>query len=55
MDGFVARENIKHYRHLLETETDALERARLLRLLAEEEIKLRSVGERQKLRAAILK
>jgi hypothetical protein len=33
---FVRRENVKHYRHLLETETDEAERQKILKLLAEE-------------------
>jgi hypothetical protein len=36
MLGFVIRENIKHYRRLLETTTDERERTRLHKLLAEE-------------------
>jgi hypothetical protein len=40
MDKFVARENIKHFRERLETETDPSMRARLHRLLVEEEDKL---------------
>lgn len=36
MHRFVIRENIKHYRRLLETTTDASERIRLHELLAEE-------------------
>jgi hypothetical protein len=40
MDKFVARENIRHFRDRLETETDASQRSRLQRLLIEEEDKL---------------
>jgi hypothetical protein len=36
MHRFVIRENIKHYRRLLETTTDASERIRLHELLAAE-------------------
>ncbi len=36
MQRFIIRENIRHYRKLLETRTDARERARLHELLAEE-------------------
>jgi hypothetical protein len=41
MDRFVARENIKHFKERLETVTDDAERERLLKLLAEEEAKLK--------------
>jgi hypothetical protein len=40
MDKFVARENIRHFRDRLETETDASQRSLLQRLLIEEEDKL---------------
>jgi hypothetical protein len=40
MDRSVARLNVEHYRRLLETETDEARRRTLLRLLAEEEVKL---------------
>lgn len=40
MDKFVARENIKHFHDRLKTETDPAIRARLHRLLVEEEDKL---------------
>ena len=39
MDRFIRRENIKHYRALLEQTTDVAERERILKLLAEEEAK----------------
>ena len=35
MQRFVARQNIAHYRHLLETEQDPAKRAKLERLLSE--------------------
>jgi hypothetical protein len=37
MKTFVKRENIRHYRQLLERTTDPIERARIERLLAEEQ------------------
>ena len=40
MDKFVARENVRHFRDRLETETDADVRAFLRRLLVQEEDKL---------------
>ncbi len=40
MDKFVARENVRHFRDRLETETDASQRSLLQRLLIEEEDKL---------------
>ncbi len=43
MDKMVARLNIKHFRELLETETDKVKREMLLRLLAEEEAKLKAL------------
>jgi hypothetical protein len=49
MDGgierTVTRLNIEHYKKLLESETDEPKRRMLLRLLAEEEAKLRSLTE----------
>jgi hypothetical protein len=38
MKNFVKRENIRHYRQLLEHTTDPVERARIERLLAEEQV-----------------
>jgi hypothetical protein len=40
MDEAIARENIKHFRKLLETETDGAKRRMLTQLLSEEEVKL---------------
>jgi hypothetical protein len=40
MDKFVARENVRHFRDRLETETDATARSVLQSLLIEEEDKL---------------
>jgi hypothetical protein len=37
MDMFVKRENIRHYRRLIEQTTDEVERQRLEKLLADEE------------------
>ena len=42
MDRFVTRENIKRYRKLASASTDAIERSRIMKLLAEEEAKLKS-------------
>ncbi len=39
MRRFVYRENIKHYKQLLERTIDDAERQRILKLLAEEEAK----------------
>jgi hypothetical protein len=50
MLGFVIRENIKHYRRLLDTTTDERERARLHALLAEERQKERRLGNSARLR-----
>ena len=44
MEKFVARLNIEHYRKLLATELDETKRRELLRLLAEEEAKLVTLG-----------
>jgi len=45
MDRFIRRENVKHFRKLLETEKDETERQRLLRLLAEEQQKQKDAGD----------
>jgi hypothetical protein len=45
MRGFVIRENIKHYRRLLEATADERERTRLHELLAEERQKERRLGD----------
>jgi hypothetical protein len=37
---FIHRENIKHYKRLLERTTDESERQRILKLLAEEEAQI---------------
>ena len=39
MDWFIRRENIKHYRALLETTVDKAERQKIKMLLADEEAK----------------
>ena len=44
MDRSVARLNIEHYKRLLAAETDDARRQTLLRLLAEEETKLREAS-----------
>jgi hypothetical protein len=43
MDEFVAKENIKHFKKLLVTETDEAKRQAMLNLLAEEEAKLTKI------------
>ncbi|MGE5166791.1 MAG: hypothetical protein ACM3IH_22555 [Sphingobacteriales bacterium] len=48
MDGtarFIRRENVKHYRLLLDTLTDEAERQKILKLLAEEREKQRAAGD----------
>jgi hypothetical protein len=42
VDRTVARMNVEHYRRLLAVETDEARRQTLLRLLAEEEAKIRN-------------
>ena len=42
MDRFVNRENIKRYRRLASASTDAAERLRIMKLLAEEEAKFKA-------------
>jgi hypothetical protein len=37
MDQFVKRENIRHYRRMLEETRDEVERQKILKLLADEE------------------
>ena len=44
---FIRRENVKHYRHLLEQTTDEAERQRIMRLLAEEEKKQRDADDKK--------
>ena len=41
MDRFVSRENIRRYRRLASESTDAAERSRIMKLLAEEEAKFK--------------
>lgn len=52
MDRFVALENIKHYRLLLQQVTDRAEREKLLELLAEEEAKLKQAEAKRKSKPA---
>jgi hypothetical protein len=47
MDNFVSRENIKRFRRLAGAATDAGERSRIMKLLAEEESKSSSEESRQ--------
>ena len=42
---FIRRENVRHYRQLLETVTDEAERQRILRLLDEEQKKQQAAGD----------
>jgi hypothetical protein len=46
MERFVRRENIKHYRELLKTVKDEVERQRILKLLAEEQQKQKDAGDK---------
>jgi hypothetical protein len=50
MDAAIARENIKHFRKLLETEADEAKRKTIMQLLREEEVKLAMAAERKKRR-----
>jgi hypothetical protein len=45
MERFIRRENIKHYKELLQGLTDAAERERILKLIAEEEQKQREAND----------
>jgi hypothetical protein len=45
MDRFVRRENLKHYRELLEAAKSEEDRQRVLMLLSEEELKQRDAGD----------
>ncbi len=45
MEKTIARLNIEHYKQLLTSETDDAKRKTLMRLLAEEEAKLRILSE----------
>ena len=47
MDRFIAEHNIEHFKSLLATELDEAGRQCILRLLAEEEGKLRSIGQKE--------
>jgi hypothetical protein len=46
MDRFIRRENVKHYRELLKTVKDETERQRILKLLAEEQLKQKDAGDK---------
>ena len=48
MKGFVARQNIEHYRELLKITTDPAERRVIEKLLADEEAKLKNYSEDSK-------
>lgn len=45
MDGFVARQNIEHYREMLKITTDPVQRRLIEKLLLEQEAKLKKYGE----------
>jgi hypothetical protein len=45
MERFVRRQNVEHYRQLLESVIDESERQRILRLLAEEQQKQKDAGD----------
>jgi hypothetical protein len=45
LDRFVRRANINHFQDLLKLASDETERARLMKLLAEEEKKQRDAGD----------
>ena len=47
MDRFIAQANIEHYRRLLTTEDNEQKRQSILKLLAVEEAKLRSIEKKQ--------
>jgi len=45
MERFIRRQNVEHYRRLLETVTDESERHRILKLLEEERRKQLDAGD----------
>jgi hypothetical protein len=45
MDRLIRRQNVEHYRELLETVTDQCEREKILKLLAEETHKQKDAGD----------
>jgi hypothetical protein len=45
MERFIRRENIKHYREVLERRTDETERQRIQKLLDEELLKEKAAGD----------
>jgi hypothetical protein len=47
MDRFIALRNLEHYRELLAKEADQAKRDQLLRLIAEEEVKLKAAEARR--------
>jgi primosomal protein N'' len=46
LDRFIRRQNVQHYRLLLERVTDEAERQRIQKLIAEEERKQRDAGDK---------
>lgn len=51
MDEYVAKENIKHFKEKLGTESDLEKRKTLLRLLSLEDAKLKAISEAALLRS----
>jgi hypothetical protein len=45
LDRFIRRENVRHYRELLKTTTDKVERQKILKLLTEEQKKQKDAGD----------
>ena len=45
MEKFVRRQNVEHYKRLLETTSDEIERERIRKLLQEEQQKQRDAGD----------
>jgi len=46
MERFIRRENVRHYRELLERVTDEAERRKILKLLKEEQQKQHDAGDK---------
>jgi hypothetical protein len=46
MDRFIRRENVKHYRKLLERVTDPIEREQIMKLIAEEQQKQKDASDK---------
>ncbi len=52
MQKMVARLNVEHFRHMLESETNAAKRQMLVRLLEEEQAKLAELNKSEEKKAA---